>query len=76
MYQTHASLALLLVFIQYCYGGYTGYGRFWGFIISKEIKLRKNTTLNLVTPSTYNNHFYTCATFTTNKVEPAAVFSL
>ena len=36
MYQTHASLALLLVFIQYCYGGY---GRFWGFIISKEIKI-------------------------------------
>ena len=39
MYQAHASLALLLVFIQYCYGGYGGYGRFWGFIISKEIKI-------------------------------------
>ena len=38
MYQTHASLALLLVFIQYCYGGY---GRFWGFIISKEINYAK-----------------------------------
>ena len=39
MYQTHASLALLLVFIQYCCSGYSGYGRFWGFIISKEIKI-------------------------------------
>ena len=34
-----------------------------------------NTALNLGIPSTYNtilNNFYTCAIFTTNKLEPVA----
>ena len=51
MYQTHASVALLLVFIQYCYGGHGGYGRFWGFIITKDKQITyvivPNTALNV-----------------------------
>ena len=51
MYQTHASLALLLVYIQYWYGSYSGYGRFWGFIITKDKQITyvivPNTALNV-----------------------------
>ena len=48
MYQTHASLALLLVYIQYWYGSYGGC---CGFIITKDKQITyvivPNTALNV-----------------------------